>query len=111
MTLADLRTREAEPWFDPGGLLLAERDGALVGFVWTKLLGPVGEIYAVGVVPRAQGVGLGRALTVAGLDHLRRRGAHRVELFTEADNTPAVRLYESIGFVVDRIDTQYATAG
>ncbi len=110
MTLADLRTREAEPWFDAGGLLLAERDAALVGFVWTKLIGPVGEIYAVGVVPRAQGVGLGRALTVAGLEHLRGRGAHRAELFTEADNTPAVHLYESIGFVVDRIDTQYATA-
>jgi mycothiol synthase len=111
MTLADLRTREAEPWFDPGGLLLAERDAALVGYVWTKLIGPVGEIYAVGVVPRAQGVGLGRALTVAGLGHLRRGGAHRAELFTEANNGPAVHLYESIGFVVDRVDTQYATAG
>jgi mycothiol synthase len=111
MTLAHLRAREAEPWFDPGGLLLAERDGALVGFVWTKVTGPIGEIYAVGVVPRAQGAGLGRALTVAGLDHLRRRGAHRAELFTDADNTPAVHLYETIGFVVDRTDTQYATSG
>ncbi|MDO8106509.1 mycothiol synthase [Isoptericola sp. b441] len=111
MTLADLRAREAEPWFDPAGLLLAERDDALVGFVWTKLVGAVGEIYTVGVVPRAQGTGLGRALTVAGLDHLRRRGAHRAELFTDADNAPAVHLYESLGFVVDRTDTQYATAG
>ncbi len=110
MTLADLRARESEPWFDPGGLLLAERDGTLVGFVWTKLVGPVGEIYAVGVVPRAQGAGLGRALTLAGLDHLRRHGAHRAELFTDADNAPAVHLYETIGFVVDRTDTQYATA-
>ncbi|MCB2174181.1 MAG: mycothiol synthase [Actinomycetales bacterium] len=110
MNLADLRAREAEPWFDPGGLLLAERDDALVGFVWTKLVGTVGEIYTVGVVPRAQGAGLGRALTVAGLEHLRRRGAHRAELFTDADNTPAVHLYEALGFVVDRTDTQYATA-
>ncbi len=111
MTLADLRAREAEPWFDPGGLLLAERDDALVGFVWTKLIGTIGEIYTVGVVPRAQGAGLGRALTVAGLEHLRRRGAHRAELFTDADNAPAVHLYETIGFVVDRTDTQYATTG
>jgi mycothiol synthase len=110
MTLADLRAREAEPWFDAAGLLLAERDGALVGFVWTKLTGQVGELYAVGVVPRAQGAGLGRALTVAGLEHLRRNGARRAELFTDADNTPAVHLYETIGFVVDRTDTQYATA-
>lgn len=109
MNLADLRAREAEPWFDPAGLLLAERDDAVVGFVWTKLIGTVGEIYTVGVVPRAQGAGLGRALTVAGLEHLRRHGAHRAELFTDADNTPAVHLYETIGFVVDRTDTQYAT--
>lgn len=110
MTLADLRAREAEPWFDPEGLLLAERDDAPVGFVWTKLVGTIGEIYTVGVVPRAQGAGLGRALTVVGVEHLHRRGAHRAELFTDADNAPAVHLYETLGFVVDRIDTLYAAA-
>ncbi|MHB8468123.1 MAG: GNAT family N-acetyltransferase, partial [Acidimicrobiales bacterium] len=35
-TRAELDAREAEPWFDPAGFLLHERDGNLVAFCWTK---------------------------------------------------------------------------
>ncbi|MCV2394894.1 mycothiol synthase [Actinotalea sp. M2MS4P-6] len=108
LTAADLAARQAEPWFDAGDLLLAERGGALAGFVWTKVTPPLGELYVVGVVPEAQGSGLGRGLTAAALAHLRGRGVTRAVLFTDADNTPAVRTYTAAGFATDRVDTQFA---
>lgn len=108
-TLADLRARMAEPWFDAGDLLLAEREGELVGFAWLKVEPPDGELYVLGVTPSAQGTGLGRALTARALDHLAGRGVTRAVLFVDADNEPAVRTYRRAGFTVARRDTQLAS--
>ncbi|WP_051130882.1 mycothiol synthase [Nesterenkonia alba] len=120
ITLPDLQSRMSEEWFDADGFLLAERveDGEILGFHWTKIhpLQPGeagnhtrhGEVYVVGVVPSAQGTGLGRSLTAAGIEHLRNRGVDDVILYVDASNTPAVRLYEKLGFTVWKADTQYA---
>lgn len=114
LTQDDLEDRRGEDWFDAAGFLLAEReeDGTLLGYHWTKVEGDgtVGEVYAVGVSPQAQGLGLGRALTVAGLVHMRDAGVRRVDLYVDADNTAAVHLYESLGFALDAADAQYRPA-
>ena len=105
-----IKAREAQPWFDPEGFLLHEREGRLAGFCWTKVqpddghgthdahdhrrdagrpAAPTagrpgkpgtpprpsthGEIYVVAVDPDFSGQGLGRQLTLAGLDYLARR--------------------------------------
>lgn len=117
MTLEDLRQREAEPWFDPAGFLLAVRaeDPATVaGFHWTKVHSgddgeaALGEVYAVGVSPEHQGTGLGRALTAAGVNHLARRGLAEVMLYVDGDNRAALRLYERLGFRPWHLDVMYA---
>ncbi|QWZ08078.1 mycothiol synthase [Nocardioides panacis] len=109
MTRADLDDRIAEPWFDPAGFLLAWRGDDLLGFHWTKVHAegapPFGEVYVVGIAPDAQGGGLGKHLTLAGLHHLAGRGPGEVILYVEADNAPAVAVYERLGFTHAAADT------
>jgi mycothiol synthase len=134
-TLADLRHRMAEDWFDPAGffLLVAGGDnsadaaghGDLAGFHWTKLHThdtssarsdghghghePIGEVYVVGVAPAHRGRHLGSALTVLGLRHLRSRGLAQAMLYVDSDNTAAVRTYQRLGFTRWDVDAQYST--
>ncbi len=99
MDAAELAQRMAEPWFDPAGLLVAVDESGMLGFHWTKQHdAATGEVYVVAVGPRAQGRGLGRVLTLAGLHHLAGLGVEEVLLYVESDNDPAVRLYASTGF-------------
>jgi mycothiol synthase len=110
-TLDDVAARIAEPWFDPAGFLLHEVDGTLLGFCWTKLhldRDPAsGEIYVIAVDPEGQGRGLGRELTVAGLESIHGRGLTDGLLYVDADNTRAVTLYLSLGFVIDTVRRLY----
>ena len=118
-TVDDLRLREAEPWFDPAGFLMAWRGdpddgGTLLGAHWTKVhppgdVGdePVGEVYVLGIAPEAQGLRLGRALTDLGLAHLRSRGLRQVLLYVEEDNAAAVHLYAGRGFTRFAVDVSW----
>ncbi|MET3984737.1 mycothiol synthase [Streptomyces sp. PvR034] len=107
----DLDDRIAQPWFDPKGFFLAERDGALVGFHWTKVHAEqrLGEVYVVGVLPGAQGGGLGKALTAIGLRHLAASGLPTAMLYVDADNPAALAVYEGLGFVTHEVDLMYRT--
>lgn len=98
--------RQAQPWWDPAGLLVAVEGQRLVGFHWTKQHDDAtGEVYVVGIDPEAQGRGLGRALTLAGLHHLYGLGVSEVILYVEADNRAAVATYAGLGFTHAPVDT------
>lgn len=107
-TRADGAAREAEPWFDPAGFLLAWKGDSLAGYHWTKLhSATLGEVYVLGVDPSAQGTGLGGVLLDTGLAYLHDRGCTEVLLYVESDNTVALRLYQRAGFTEYDHDTQW----
>jgi mycothiol synthase len=116
-TVEDLHRRMAEPWFDPHGFFLAERGDRLAGFHWTKVHGgegshhghdPIGEVYVLGVDPGERGTGLGRALTLVGLQHLRHLGLPDAMLYVDADNAAAIRLYQGLGFTRWETDLMFS---
>ncbi|MFJ3520212.1 MULTISPECIES: mycothiol synthase [unclassified Streptomyces] len=111
LTQRDLDDRMAQPWFDPEGFFLAERDGELVGFHWTKVHAAegLGEVYVVGVRPGSQGGGLGKALTAIGLRHLAAQGLPTAMLYVDADNPAALAVYEGLGFATHEVDLMYRT--
>jgi mycothiol synthase len=127
MTVADLRERMEQPWFDPAGLILVERAGRVVAFHWTKVehgsgsgagwahgsdpngvRGGTGEVYVVGVDPAEQGRGLGGPVTALGLAHLAGLGLAEVHLYVDGDNPAARRTYERLGFRDAAVDVQYS---
>src|SRR5690606_41364174 len=107
--------RRAAAGFDQAGRCVATDPtdpGRILGFhgtrVHTETAPPMGEVYVVGIDPSAQGRGLGRLLTLAGLRYLRERGLETVLLYTEADNTAAVNTYTKLGFTPFHVDIAYS---
>lgn len=102
--LADLENRIAENWFDPFGFFLATENGAIEGFVWTKIhqdlvnQDPVGELYVVGTAPEHHGRGIARALSVEAINYFVAKGLKHAILYVDADNEKGLKLYQSLGF-------------
>lgn len=114
MTAAAVRDEMTQPWFDAEGFRLHFIEGKLAGFCWTKVHDEgdarIGEIYVIAVDPEFHGRGLGKAMTLAGLEHLSSLGITVGMLYVESDNEAAVATYEKIGFTVGRSDTLWRRA-
>jgi ribosomal protein S18 acetylase RimI-like enzyme len=93
-------------------VLVAEREGLVVGYVyaalegadWMMLRGPAGVIYDVAVDPAARRQGVGEALLEAALAALKALGAPRVLLSSAAPNQAAQRLFARKGFAPTMIE-------
>lgn len=94
----------------PAGELFLARDaaGAPLGCVGLRPLPDDGccEMKRLFLHPAARGLGLGRALTQAVVDHARRSGYRELRLDTLGSMTAAQALYASMGF--KRVDPYYA---
>jgi mycothiol synthase len=109
-----LAARLSEDWVALDGFLVHDGpDGTIDGFCWTRVHPATdddparGEIFVIAAHPDRHGTGLGRALTLAGLDHLAALGLTEAILFSEADNGPAIALYERLGFRIHHRDAGY----
>ena len=102
--MADLENRMAERWFDADGFFLAVQGDAIIGFCWTKIhdefvnQDPIGEIYVIGVDPENKKTGLGKALAITGLNYLNSKSLKQAMLYVDADNAPALAMYQGLGF-------------
>ena len=85
--------RQSEDWFDPEGFRIYETH--------------VGEVYVIAVDPKCHGQGLGRALTLAGYQHLHSTGITKGMLYVDAANIAAVTLYKDIGLTVGLVRRLY----
>lgn len=92
--------------------LVAELDGRVVGYIRLGFPTPlaanahVRAIHGLAVDEEARGHGVGRALLRAAVTEARRRGARRLTLRVLGHNTPARKLYESEGFVVEGVQPE-----
>jgi ribosomal protein S18 acetylase RimI-like enzyme len=87
-------------------VLVAERDGEAVGYVyagleplsWKELRDAAGFVHDVVVVESARRQGIATALVEAAAAWLREQGAPRVILWTAAQNEAGQRLFARLGF-------------
>ncbi len=80
-------------------VLIAERNGLLLGYISCKRHGTLGDIGLVGVTESARGAGVGTALVDASLSWFAQNGCDRVQVITQGRNIGAQRLYQRCGFM------------
>ena len=102
--------RRATDWFDAEGFRTAWDGGRMAAFNWTKVHPDgVGEIYVIAVHPEYQGLGLGKAIALDGLQYLyEQRGCRTASLYVDSSNTGAIALYERLGFALDHTDRAFS---
>lgn len=80
--------------------------GRLVRLLWPAPSKPGHDVEPrlrlldIAVAPGARGTGVGHVLMESAIDEARLRGHHAIGLSVLEDNTPAVRLYERLGFTI-----------
>jgi ribosomal protein S18 acetylase RimI-like enzyme len=88
-------------------------DGIIAAYVncWIDSVNRVGDFGPVGARPAYRRQGFTRAVLLEGLRRLKVRGMDRVCVSTGVSNTPALRLYESIGFRIVNRYLDYVKTG
>jgi ribosomal protein S18 acetylase RimI-like enzyme len=86
----------------PAALLVAEREGEIVGALVAAWDGWRGNMYRLAVSDDHRREGIGLALTRAGEDYLRSCGARRITALVAFDDEAAGAFWEAAGYPSDR---------
>lgn len=86
----------------PAALLVAERDGEIVGALIAAWDGWRGNMYRLAVDEECRHEGIGTALVRTGEDYLRDRGGRRVTALVAFDDEAAGGFWEAAGYPRDQ---------
>lgn len=95
-------------------------EGKIVGYIIARVekgslpdidLGLIGHIVSIAVHPDYRKRGLGRFLMEKAEEELKRRGCRRVFLEVRVSNTPAIKLYQRLGYIKFRVIPHYYQDG
>lgn len=78
---------------------VATENDTVVGYISFYCILDETEIVNVCVMPELRGKGIGRALTKCAVDFNKENNGSKVMLEVRKSNTPAIKLYESLGFI------------
>ncbi len=101
-----LEEKEWEEALEKEVVYIIEKDGVIAGNVSYKRK-EESRVYISGLVisPRFQRQGIGREVIIRILDEI--KDAKRIDLVTHPDNTTALKLYQSLGFVIESRKENY----
>jgi len=71
-----------------------------VGYLWPQIKSELGRVHMCGVLPEFRGKGMGRILLFKALKNFWEAGTRIVSLTVDEQNTAAVSLYTTLGFVL-----------
>lgn len=93
------------------GLVLENKEGALLGYACVYALFESAELLRIAILSEERGKGYGGKLLDGLMETLKTRGAEEMFLEVRAGNLPARRLYESRGFALLRERKKYYADG
>lgn len=104
--LAEDSSSQLDAYLGLGEVLVARRDGAMVGHLQLVPTAQPGEIELknMAVVPEQQGAGVGHALVDAALARAADGGCTRMLVATAAADVGNLRFYQRLGFRLDSVE-------
>jgi len=89
------------------GAFILEDGGEVIGYANPRIGMDEGELMRICLIPASRGKGLSKLLMERAMDYFKSFGIKEVTLEVRTKNIPAVKLYESFGFLCEGLRKGY----